>query len=350
MGRFDLPNVEVIGIYAYIRRTARDSNGKRKAHRIALGRIDAPDFADRLAAARRAVESATVRQAVAQDSIAALIRLFRPVLAKRPLATATRRNYAIYLDRIEADHGHRSVAGMRPAHIYVIRDGLADTPGVARNYLSVLRLLMAFACERDWRADNPVAGVPALPIGEHEPWPADLLQRAIDAAKPRLKLAIITALTTGQRIGDIIRLQHSWIRDGICELEQEKTGVLAAFPIHPMLSAAIDEQPRRSLTILYDRSGQPYATEEPLQAQLRRLMSDLGATGYSFHGLRKNACCYLLELGLSDATVGGLLGMSASTVRHYGKRTRALMLARAAAPAVTTATILPMSKKGSGAK
>ena len=84
--------------------------------------------------------------------------------------------------------------------------------------------------------------------------------------------------------------------------------------------------------------------KSPCKAQLRRLMSDLGETGYSFHGLRKNACCYLLELGLSDATVGSLLGMSASTVRHYGKRTRALMLARQAAETVISAQVLPLRK------
>lgn len=347
MGRFDLPNVERIGAYAYLRHRWRDEGGKRHSQRIALGRADAPDFAERLAAAQM---PAATRATPAHGSVAALIAQFRPVLAKRELAASTRRNYGIYLDRIAEDHGHRSVKGLRPVHLYTIRDNLADTPGVARNYLSVFRLLMAFACERDWRADNPVAGIPALPIGEHDPWPAELLQRAVETAAPRLKLAIITALTTGQRIGDCIRLQHAWIKDGICELEQEKTGVEAAFPVHPLLTAEIEAQPRRSLTILYDRSGHPYATEEPLQSQLRRLMSDLGETGYSFHGLRKNACCYLLELGLSDATVGSLLGMSASTVRHYGKRTRALMLARQAAETVATANVLQMSKKQPGAK
>jgi integrase len=336
-----LPNVEISNGYAYLRRRWRDADGKRHSQRIPLGRADAPDFAERLAIAQRPSEGPT---APAHGSIAALIALFRPVLAKRTLAASTRQNYGIYLDRIAAEHGHRSVRGMRPVHLYTIRDGLADTPGVARNYLSVFRMLMAFACERDWRADNPVAGIPALPIGEHEPWPAELLQRAIDAARPRLKLAIITALTTGQRIGDCIRIQHAWIRGGICEIEQEKTAVNAAFPIHPLLTAEIEAQPRRALTILYDRSGQPYATEEPLQSQLRRLMSDLGETGYSFHGLRKNACCYLLELGLSDATVGSLLGMSASTVRHYGKRTRALMLARHAAETIASAQVLPLRK------
>ena len=159
-----------------------------------------------------------------------------------------------------------------------------------------------------------------------------------------LRLAIVGQLCSGQRIGDGIRIQHAWIRDGICQLTQEKTGAQVAFPVHPLWQAEIDRVERKALTLLYDRSGQPFATVEPLQAQLRRLLHGLGAEGYSFHGLRKNACCYLLELGLSDATVGSLLGMSAQTVRHYGKRTRALMLAREAAHTITAATVLPLKR------
>ncbi len=354
MGRFAVPNVETIGPYAYFRRRWRDEQGRQHTQRIPLGRTDAPEFAERLAAAQR---PAPEKAGPAAGSIGALIAAFRPVLARRELADATRRNYALYLDRIEADHGHRSVKGLRPAHLYAIRDGLADTPGVARNYLSVFRLLLAFACERDWRADNPAAQIPALPIGEHEPWPADLLQRAIEAASKMLRLAIVTQLCGGQRIGDGIRIQHAWIKPapgirgqpglGICELTQEKTGAQVAFPVHPLWQAEIDRVERKALTLLYDRSGNPFTSVEPLQAQLRRLLADIGAEGhYSFHGLRKNACCYLLELGLSDATVGSLLGMSAQTVRHYGKRTRALMLAREAAHTITAAQVLPLKRNG----
>lgn len=39
----------------------------------------------------------------------------------------------------------------------------------------------------------------------------------------------------------------------------------------------------------------------------------------------------LLETGKNDTEVGSMLGMSASIVRHYGKRARALMVAKTAA-------------------
>ena len=72
--------------------------------------------------------------------------------------------------------------------------------------------------------------------------------------------------------------------------------------------------------------------------QVQQVIADMVAretiregTGFVFQSLRKNACCYLLETGLNESEIGLMLGMSPSMVRHYGKRARALMVAREAA-------------------
>ncbi len=66
---------------------------------------------------------------------------------------------------------------------------------------------------------------------------------------------------------------------------------------------------------------------------------------FTFHGLRKNACCYLLERGLNDSEVGEVLGMSPEMVRHYGKRARALMIARGAAVRMTSGVMIPLRQQ-----
>jgi hypothetical protein len=58
--------------------------------------------------------------------------------------------------------------------------------------------------------------------------------------------------------------------------------------------------------------------------------------------LRKNACCYLLKLGLNDSEVGSILGMSPEMVRPYGKRARALMIAEGAFAKATGGKIMPL--------
>lgn len=359
MGRLLVENVVEIDGRLYYRRRVR-VKGKRKALLRRLPALDDPTFAEEYEAAKA---DQPARPKVLSGSFGALAIEFRAAIPKmknkkgKPLAAATVTNYTLYVDRIEAELGKRLVKQMRKSHVYKIRDRLADTPGTANNYLSVLRRMCEFACERDWIATNPAAGVPALPLGEHEPWPARVLEAAIARATTMTRLAIVVGLCTGQRVGDVIRIQHGHRRNGIVEVAaQNKTGVAAAIPEHPLMTAEIARVERRAVTILYDRFGRPFADVEPIQARIRDLMdhkdvkaaiAEAAAEGlcdedatFTFHGLRKNACCYLLELGLSDAAVGGMLGMSAEMVRHYGKRRRAYMLALGAAKTVTAGSIL----------
>lgn len=302
------------------------------------------------------------RPKAAAGSMRALAAAFRAALAKgwtkktrkkgaKALSANTLANYRRYIDLIEVQHGHRLVRDIRPKHVYKIRDGMADQPGKANNYLNVLKLMMHFAAERDWRSDNPASDVPLLPIGEHEPWPREVLAEALEAASPMLRLAIVTGLCSGQRVSDVIRIQHNWLKTGIMELSQVKTAVDVAVPVHPWWREEIAKVERKAVTLLYDRFGRPFSSEDRIQERIRRLMHDLGHVDendqllYTFHGLRKNACCYLLELGLSDTDVGAILGMTTETVRHYGKRARAYMIAQGAAATMMGADIMQMKRR-----
>lgn len=176
------------------------------------------------------------------------------------------------------------------------------------------------------------------------------------------RLAIATGLCSGQRVSDCIRMQYGWVTDGIMQLRNKKMKCDVAIPMHPFWIEELARLPRKAVTLLYERTGAPFKTTGAIQARFRDLMAldavrevhaDLVARElieegqrYSFHGLRKNACCYLLELGLSDTEVGSILGMSSEMVRHYGKRTRALTIARGAAERVIGGKImsLPVGK------
>lgn len=357
MGRCTLKNVsERKGGLLYFRRKVAG-----KDTYIRLPALDDATFATEYE--RLSAPDPTPRQHKPR-SIGALVveqRKNRDFLAKD---AKTRENQARYLDLIEKEHGHRTVVGIRPINVYAMRDALSETPGKANNFLSVFRSLMKLAMRLDWRADNPAADVPILRIGEHEPWPADLLAVCLDEATPMTRLAIVTALCSGQRIGDCIRMQYGWVTSGIMEFVQQKrrkNGVTkdVALPMHPLWIEELAKLPRKSVTLLYERSGAPFKTTGAIQERIRALMAqepvqqviaDLsarevippGAT-FSLHGLRKNACCYLLETGLNDSEVGSMLGMSPEMVRHYGKRARALMIARGVADRVNGGKLLVLS-------
>ncbi|WP_161555566.1 hypothetical protein [Sphingomonas carotinifaciens] len=273
----------------------------------------------------------------------------------------TRENQGRYLQLIVDEHGHRTVTGVRPFMIYKMRDAYAETPGKANVWLSVFGSIMRHAIRLGVIDKNPANEVPVLRTGEHEPWPVDLLRVCLDEATPMTRLAIVTGLCSGQRIGDCIRMQYSWITAGIMEFTQEKVrkgGMTkdVAVPMHPLWIEELAKLPRKSVTLLYERTGAPFKTTAAVQERLRALMDrapvrevleDLiaretvkeGAT-FTFHGLRKNACCYLLETGLNDSEAGSILGMSPEVVRHYGKRTRALKIAKGAAARMNDSSVI----------
>jgi DNA-binding CsgD family transcriptional regulator len=313
-------------------------DGKWIDHYVRLPEIDDPRFYEELA---RVNGEAAERPEKLEGSIAALAVLYRERLATTKLASSTRTNKLYYVGLIEQEHGKKQVAALRRSKVIEARDKLAATPGKANNLLAVLKAMLEVAVDYDWIEHNPAKGVPLLALDEHDPWPKEVLEKALEAADPMLRLAIVTGLCTGQRISDVILIEHKWLDSGFMELSQLKTDVDVAVPVHPWWREEIAKVPRRVVkTILYDRFGRPFSGTDRIQERMRRLMHNLGYVDadeqllYTFHGLRKNSCCYLLELGLSDTQVGAILGMTPETVRHYGKRARALVIAKTAAKAM----------------
>ncbi|MEA1015574.1 hypothetical protein [Sphingosinicella sp. LY1275] len=335
MGGLQLKNVcRKHGRLYYRRKVAGQDTYQR------LPDLDDPAFAEAYARANQTQEG---RRRPGAGTTAALVADYRASSAYRQIPSPrTRANYAYYLDMLVEEHGHRSVKGWRPVHVRKMVDAMQETPGKANNWLTVLKTLMNYAAENDWRGDNPAAGIKRLKIGEHKPWPSEVIAEAMAAATPMLRFAIVTGLCSGARIGDAIRMQHGWHDGRIMEFMTGKKKKDVAIPMHPFWLEEMKRIPRRAITLLYDRSGKPFRREEAIQARIRVLMKKIGHPGYTFHGLRKNACCYLVELGLTDAEVGAILAMTPETVRHYSKRARTLMMARGVADRVIRGDVLPL--------
>jgi len=342
MGRCVIPGVCQKGGATYRRFKVKSADGMWRDHYVKLPDPADPGFAEALA---RVNGQAPERRRPAEGTIAALIAEKRAVLARTEMAAATRAAWNYYLQLIGDQHGHRLVGELERHHCYRIRDAMADVPGKANNYMAKFKALLEFGAERGWLKVNPAAGIPLLETGEHDPWPTDVLNRALALASPMLRLAIVTGLCSGQRISDCILMQHGWHDRRMMNVRSKKTATGAFIPMHPLWLAEIDAVPKSAVTILYDRSGKPFADTDRLQAQVRRLMRDLGEVNerglplYTFHGLSKNAICYLTELGLDEGTIAAIVGKTPETVRHYAKEARRWMLAQRAAEAVIAGKI-----------
>lgn len=357
MGRLELRNVKQVGKYLYFR---REIAGKDSY--IRLPALDDPAFA---AEYERLSGKAEVpaRPTWAPGSIGALVVDYRGSDEFRSLAGETRKNYNIYLDLFLAEHGTAPVRSLTTPIVYAIRDGLKDRPGKANNYVSILGTLIAWGIPRGYRGlkgDNPCDGVPRFKLGEHKPWPAELVARTIDVATPRTRLAIVTGLCSGQRIEDCIVMRRDMIESAMMTITQQKTRKQVYIPMHPMWVAEIDAQPGDGESILVSRFGRPYASTDAIQDQMRELMATdaivqlladlrrrrvIGEKDkFTFHGLRKNSTNFLAEIGLTPHQIQAINGMSLEMIEHYTKGVHSKRLAQSAASAVTEGRIVTITK------
>lgn len=327
----------------YRRFRVRKANGK--GYRDIYVKLPHPTHPD-FSAALAKLNSKQIREVADFGSMAALIKEYRAVLADKKMADATREAWHYYLGLMVEQHGARQVELLERRHVIRIRDSMATTPGKANNYIAKLRGLLEYAIDIGWIKSNPARGVSNLKTGEHEPWPAHVLEDAIAAADPMLRLAIITGACSGQRLSDVIKMQFGWIKDGIMHVRSKKTRTDAYIPMHALWLAEIKKVERKAVTLLYDRSGKPFSDTDRVQERLRRLMHGLGYVDddgqllYTFHGLGKNACCYLIEIGLTQDEVAAIVGKTPQTVAHYSKRARSLMIAKGAADRATSGEIM----------
>jgi hypothetical protein len=192
----------------------RKVGGKDKYLR--LPDFDDPRFAEEY---QRLSAPEHVRPRPKTGTLGALVAEYRAASEFRTIKSEkTRRNIVYYLGLIEDEHGHRSVSGCKRADVKKMRDQFADRPGTANNWLAVFKKLMVFSMDIKWREDNPAAGVSLLDTGEHEPWPASVLEQALVASDPTMRLTIISGLCSGARVSDVILMRHDW-HDAIRDIE-----------------------------------------------------------------------------------------------------------------------------------
>jgi integrase len=334
MAAVSLPNVKEIrpGYFVFCKKV----RGKQRYS--PLPKPTDPKFAAAYAKARASFEK-PAPDAVAKGTFSALIVEYRASADYDELSAATKANYEPYIQTIEARMGKAPVKDLKASRVEKMRDELLSTPGKANNWLKILRTLLDLGVRRDYVTHNAAAPVQMLKLGEHLPWPQEVIDRFFEDCSPTTRLAIETGLYSGQRIGDCIRITHKMMATDTVHLVQGKKRskgqreIEVFIPIHPGWRAAVARVERRAETILYDRYGRPFRDPGPLQERIRDRMKALGYVDengealYTFHGLRKNAANYLKEMGLTDAQIGAICGMSAETVAHYTKGVNRRLLA-----------------------
>jgi integrase len=194
------------------------------------------------------------------------------------------------------------------------RDRLAKkSPRQADYAFAVLALMLAWAKDRGSIDANPCekAGKVYSATRADKVWRPDDEAAFLKTASPALSLALLMAVSTGQRQGDLLALQWSAYDGSTIRLRQSKTGRAVVIPIGAPLKVALASTPRRAETILTTLAGQTW-TSDGFSASWRKAALKAGIVGLTFHDLRGTA---VLRLALAGCTVPEIATITGHSIK-----------------------------------
>ena len=240
----------------------------------------------------------------------------------------TRRDYVKNIKRIErefADFPLKALDDREARAVFLEwRDELAKTSLRQADYTyQTLRRVLSWALKRGLIATNPCVEGGKLYHGSRvdKVWSDEEVGRFLDVAPPRLALALLLAINTGQRQGDLLKLPWSSYDGSVIRIRQRKTGAYVSVPASDELRKALDAAPRRSPLMLVNMDGRPW-TESGFQSAWRVATIKTKITGRTFHDLRGTAVVRLARAGCNVVEIYSITGHKPGDVQailtaHY---------------------------------
>ena len=253
----------------------------------------------------------------------------------KSLSARSRADYVKQILKIEAEFGDFPIAALADrrtrGEFLAWRDRLAVASRRQADYaFQVLARILSWSRDRGLIAVNPCERCGRLYRATRAEfvW-SDADEAAFLARAPaHLHLALLLALWTGQRQGDLLKLAWSAYDGERIRLRQGKTGVRVVVPVGAPLKAALDSTERKSPIVLVNSDGHPW-TPDGFRSSWRKAVERAGIAGLTFHDLRGTAVTRLALAGATEAEIVTLTGHTLRDVRsildaHYLARDPAL--------------------------
>jgi integrase len=247
------------------------------------------------------------------------------------LAPRTRSDYDKQLLLIERKFGDMPLKALDDRRVRGVfkewRSYLAKRSKRQADYAwDILRRVINVAIDNGVLSNNPCAKAGRLYRGSRAEivW-SDEQEAAFLAAAPiHLRLALVLALWTGQRQGDLLRLTWSAYDGAKIRLKQSKTGRRVEIPVGKPLKQLLDVMQRKSPSILLTTDNKPW-TSDGFSSSWRKACKRAGISGVTFNDLRGTAVTRLALADCTEAQIATITGHSLSEVRsildkHYFSR------------------------------
>lgn len=242
----------------------------------------------------------------------------------------TRQAYSRYLDMIREEFGTMSLNALQDKSTRGIfkewRDSMADKPRAADYAWSTLARVLSFAKDRGRISVNVCERGGRLYEADRAEkiWTEEDVRKMLALHRPEISAALLLALWTGQRQGDLLAAAWPNYDGAALRVRQGKTKARVAVPIATPIRTMLDEMRTRmgnSLTILTNTRGKPW-TGDGFRTSWAKACKKAGIVGLTFHDLRGTAVTRLALSGCSTSQIASITGHSLKDVElildaHY---------------------------------
>ncbi|WP_108460987.1 tyrosine-type recombinase/integrase [Devosia naphthalenivorans] len=277
-------------------------------------------------------------------TVAGLIREYRasPKFAKK--RDSTQREYKRMLTHLETKFGTMPVVALGSPRVigkfidYQEEVG-RDRPREADNRLTIMSAVFSYAKSKGRIGRNPLEGFERLYAGDRAEkiWTEAEIIPFMKGCPVELQRAMILAIHTGQRYGDLVRLRWSDYDGDAISLKQSKTSMRVWIKSTAALKLMLDTTPRVGPYILTRPDGRPWHTEKDdkalAKAWTQRMKdAELYCTDPSkrlhFNDLRGTAVTLLAEANASIPQIVSITGHTLESatriLERYLARTKRL--------------------------
>lgn len=266
--------------------------------------------------------------------------LFRSVVisyrknALPALAETTRRQWAPWLDRIEAHFGKLKIAHFKNVERIALtirgwRNRYAATPRTADYGMQVLSAVLAHAIEPMGKlAKNPCEGIKPLYKADRSEtiWTDADIEKLKKEASPEIGWAVDLAAYSGLRQGDLLNLAWSHIEEDaiIIRTSKSKYKREALIPLYDELREVLARIPKRSTKVLTSSKGTPWTSggfgSSFNKAKIAAKMHDNDGVDLNFNDLRGTAATKIYVGGIDIRVIAEILAWDEESVKKIIRR------------------------------
>jgi integrase len=258
-----------------------------------------------------------------------LIDYFRDQSEYTSLGDKSKRAYEQYLALIEAEFGEMPIGALEDRRargdFKAFRNTFAATPRKADYVWTTIARVLSVAKDHGKLSVNVCERGGRLYESDRSEivWTAEDIGSFCSVASIELQAALLLALWTGQRQGDLLRLTWSNYDGTYIRLRQSKGRGndgrrRVTIPVGPPLKAALDaalNQKRSAVTILVNPFGRPW-TEDGFRTSWDKAFKKTPLKDLHFHDLRGTAVTRLAPSNCSVPEIAAITGHSMATVQQ----------------------------------